>query len=422
MTTSTGQHEGRLLQHSLLLMVSAQVANVSNVVYHMAMGRGLSADEYGILATMLNMMLVISTPLDAMRNAMAHFSARAHRSQRPQDMRALVRRWLARVALLGVPAGVLMLGFHRPLAAFFHLPSPMPIILAGILFPGLLMLPLVCGGLQGMQRFLWMGAALHGWSVLRLLAALAFVLAGGVTATWGVASHGVGLFLALLVGLLGVHMVTRGSPTDGRAQRGMGRYFLNSLVMLAGYGVMMNSDVMLVRHFQPDAAGHFAWAATIGRSVVFLPMPIAMAMFPKVISTGGTSHASRTTLLRALAMVAGLIALGVAGTWILPWLPLRILYKVTEPTAEQLHLVRMVTLAMSPLGLSYLLLHFEMAQHRFATIPWLLALAASYIGGVALWHDSVGQIIAVLGAVSTVSALVYIAALMRANRPARPAA
>jgi len=174
---------------------------------------------------------------------------------------------------------------------------------------------------------------------------------------------------------------------------------------------------MLVRHFQPDEAGLFSRAATIGRSVVFLPMPIAMAMFPKVISSGGSTHGSRTTLLHAFGLVALLIGAAVAATWALPWLPLRILYDVSEPTPEMIHLVRVVTLAMSPLGLTYLLLNFEMAQHRFHTIPWLLILATAYIGGVAFWHDTVNQIILVLGAVSLLSAILFASAYLRAHPP-----
>jgi hypothetical protein len=99
-----------------------------------------------------------------------------------------------------------------------------------------------------------------------------------------------------------------------------------------------------------------------------------------------------------------------------PWIPLRILYGVTDPSPELQHLVRMVMLAMCPLGVSYLLLHFEMAQHRFGSVPWLIVLAAAYLGGVALWHPSVLAIVAVLGAVATASALLYLVILFRGAR------
>ena len=78
-------------------------------------------------------------------------------------------------------------------------------------------------------------------------------------------------------------------------------------------------------------------------------------------------------------------------------------------------LVRWVCLAMSPLGFTYVLVHFEMAQHRFACMPWLLACAGAYVGGVALWHETVLQVVAVLGAASLASALLFAAAVMRGS-------
>lgn len=409
--------EDRLLRHSFLLMVSSQVANVSNVLFHMVMGRNLTADEYGILATMLNLLLIVATPLDALRGAMAHFTARAHRAGERAVIRALLVRWVGRVAILAVPVSALVLVFYRQAAGFFHLPSAVPIVIVAASLPAFLFAPLLAGALQGVQAFVWMATSMHGWGVLRLALGFAFVTAGWVTATSGISAHALGLGFAVASGVLGVLVITRGAQRGGLATPGVASYFMNSLLLLAGYGILMNSDVMLVRHFHPDEAGFFSRAATIGRSVVFLPMPIALAMFPKVISSGGSTHGSRTTLLHALGMVALLIGSAVAATWALPWLPLRILYDVRDPTAEMIHLVRVVTLAMAPLGLTYLLLNFEMAQHRFQTIPWLLSLSAAYIGGVAMWHDTVNQIIVVLGVVSLLSAVLFAVAYLRAHGP-----
>ncbi len=418
MSDSAPARTDRLLQHSLVLMVAAQVANISNVLFHMVMGRHLSANDYGILSAMLNLLLICMTPLDALRGALAHFSARAHAAGEPAVIRALVRYWVARVLMVAVPISVAMLVLHEECAAFFHLESVLPIVVVAMVLPGLLSSPGMTGCLQGVQAFYWVALSVYGWSPLRLVLGLAFVTGGWLTAMSGLTAHAISIGFAIVLTASGVWAVTRGATTRAAAPRGVSHYFLSSLLLLGSFGVLMNCDVMLVRHYHPDLAGHFSWAATIGRSVIFLPMPIAMAMFPKVISTGGSSQASRSTLLKALGLVGGMIGTAVAATWILPWLPLRILYKVADPTPEMTHLVRVVALAMSPLGLTYLLLNFEMAQHRFQTIPWLLAAAAAYLGGVWLWHDTVDQIILVLGSVSLFSAIVFVVAFLRAQRSA----
>lgn len=413
MSESESKFEGKLVRHGILLVVLTGVANVANVVFHMVMGRALTGDEYGILAALLNLMLVLSTPLDALRNAMAHFAARAHRAEDPALARAIARRWSIRIALLAVPAGAAMWALRGVLADFFHLASSGPIAVVAIFLPAFMLLPVLAGILQGMQCFWWFGAAVHGVNLMRLVLGWTLVLVVAATAFYAVLAQGFAMLMGVATAAFAVWWITRSATERVEATRGIGPYFLKAMFMLAGYGMLMNSDVMLVRHFHPEAAGEFAWAATIGRSVVFLPMPIAMAMFPKVISAGGTSRSSRLTVLKALGMVVGMIGFGVAVSLIWPWLPLRILYGVKDPSPELEHLVRMVMLAMSPLGVSYLLLNFEMAQHRFRTVPWLLLIAAAYIGGVWFWHQTVLSIVAVLAAVSTASAALYLWELLR---------
>ncbi len=423
MTNADATFEGKLVRHGLLLIVITGVANVANVAFHMVMGRGLSSDEYGILATLLNLFLVMATPLEALRNAMAHFAARAHRAGDLALTRAIARRWCWRIGLLAIPASGALWLLHPRLTAFFHLPAPGPIYVVAASLFAFMMIPVLAGVLQGMQAFWWFGAALHGIGVVRLVLGLLFLAAGAATAYHAILSGALAMGGGVAVGLFGVWWITRGAGPRVPATRGIGPYFLKAMLMLAGYGVLMNCDVMLVRHFHPDAAGAFAWAATIGRSVVFLPMPIAMAMFPKVITHGGSTRSSRLALFKALGMAVALIGIGVGFSLAWPWIPLRILYGVTDPAPEVERLVRMVMLAMCPLGVSYLLLHFEMAQHRFGSVPWLLLLAAAYLGGVALWHPSVLAIVAVLGAVATASAALYLAILFRGARaPARPVA
>lgn len=422
MGENESQFEGKLLSHSLLLVVTTGIASAAAVVFHMIMGRRLEESEYGILAALLNMMLVLSTPLDALRNAMAQFAARAHRANDPALVRAIAWRWCLRIGLLSLPLSLALWLLHGPIAGFFHLQSPGPVLIVALCLPPFMLLPVAAGILQGIQRFWIFSASMHGMALIRLALGYGFVALLGATAFYAVLAHGLATLYGALAAILSVWWITRGAGPAVKATRGIGPYFLGAMFMLGAYGILMNCDVMIVRHFYPNEADAYAWAATIGRSVVFLPMPIAMAMFPKVISSGASSRSSRLILLKALGMVSAMIGAGVAVCLLWPKLPLLILYGIRDPAPELLHLVRMTMLAMCPLGITYLLLNFEMAQHRFGTVPWLALLAVAYVVGVWRWHGSVLAIVGVLGTVATASAVLYLWALLRPGRPAAAAA
>lgn len=410
----TSQHEQGLVRHSLLLLAATQVANVSNLVFQMLMGWSLKPAEYATLATMLNMTLIVATPLDALRTAMAHFTARSVRMGEPKAVRTLVMRWSEKISMVAVPVAIAGALASRPLAAFFQMTSPGPIALTSIVLVGLVILPLFTGALQGLQSFLWMSLSQYAWSVVRLVVGAALVWWVTRTALAGLAAQAIGVFTAVAIGWFGLRRVL-GAGGRGEPSHGVGAYFVRSLFMLAGYAVLMNADMILVKHFfAPEDAGVFAQAATIGRSVIFLPMPIALAMFPKVISMGTSSRTSRRTLVWALAMVVALIAAAAGAVSCWPWLPLRVMYNLRAPTAEQLLLVRYVVWAMAPLGLVYLLMNFEMAQHRFVAMPWALMAAAGYVVSVVVWHDHLINVALALGSASALAAAVFAVARWRA--------
>jgi hypothetical protein len=63
-------------------------------------------------------------------------------------------------------------------------------------------------------------------------------------------------------------------------------------------------------------------------------------------------------------------------------------------------ILRGMVWALTPVSLVYVLMAFELAQRRHRIGYALLACAAAYAVGVGLWHGSVLQVIAVLGAVN----------------------
>ena len=402
-----------LLRHSILLMAATQVGNVANLLFHVVMGRKLEPAEYGILAAMLGIVLIVATPMDALRMAMAHYSALLVQEGRSGAVAHLVRRWSRNLAIPAVL--VLMVGIlaSSGISKFFHLDNPMPVILTCFVLGSTFFLPMLAGALLGLQSFIWMSVCSQSWGLIRLVVGVVLVSLVGAYAEWGIAAHTLGAWGSVALGIWGLRWNLKSVPPLDEHVTGVTRYFIQSLLILAGFAILMNADVVMVKHFFPDAqqAGLFARAATIGRTMVFITMPIALAMFPKVASAGVMEAHNWKTLMSAIVYV--MIILGCAAFLcsVYAWIPLRILYNERTPTAEMIRLVRWVVCVMAPMGLTYLLMNFQMAQRRFKPAYLLLACAASYVGGVTLFHQTVWQVIAILGLVSTLSSVVLIAGL-----------
>lgn len=399
--------KSQMVRHSFVLIVLSNAANALSVVFQALMGRGLPSSEFTEMATMLNLMLVLTTPLDAIRTSLAHGAATGLSEGRPWTARDVVLRW-SRVAAI-VAAMILSAGWLLApwLQSFFHLGSLWPARLAALMLAFMLFSPLLVGTFQGVQFFYWMASAMGLWSLVRVVSGslLVYVLEWRA-ASAAVLSHALGVGVGLAISAWGVRALARRPAGRAAEHPAMGTYFASSLLMLSCYAVLMNIDMLLVKHYFPGVdADRFAQAALIGRSVVFLPVPVAYVLFPKVVAAAGSPARALRMLFQALGIAMSIIGLAVLAGTVMTWLPLLILFGIKNPAPEQLVLVRQVLWAMAPLSLTYMLINFEMAQRRFGALPFMIACVAAYVGGVALFHDSLGRFVGIMGGVSTASAI-----------------
>ncbi len=423
MTTDAPQnaHQSGLLRHSVLLLFATQFGNVATMLFQILMMRQLSRIEYGMLASMLSLVLITGTPLEALRTAVAHQTALLMRMGQGGALRAFLRHWAR--SLLVAAALIVLIGWlgRHGISTLLQLPAPGLVILTGFIVAGSLFMPYFQGALQGGQAFTWM--AIHGqvWGVVRFVigALLVWIWVSRSiqpTAMTALSAQMMAVVASVAVGGWAVARLIRRQPVCLELPFAGWNYFLLSLAVLIGYAVLMNADVALVKiFFDPEQAGVFAQAATIGRSIVFLPVPIAAVMFPKVVSAGVSTAGDRRVMLKALLFTAALI--GLAGFVCTVWTPfVWWIFTGSWDDPAGISLVRGVIWALSPLGLTFLLMNFELAQRRFWAPLLLLVLAGVYVVCVAVWHDRFGQVLTIMGSVNVASMILMFVAVFRPVR------
>ena len=414
------QDESGLIRHGSLLMAGTLVGALCNAGFHMAVGRTLPNAEYGSLVAMLGIVLAVGTPMLALQNTLAHFASSLAQAGRRGEIRPLVLHWARIFAALSVAIGGGAFLWRGPLAAFWRV-EPALVVLTFSVLAASLWMSLFYGLLQGMQAFGWLAWAPQAWGATRLVLGAAFTILLSATAFAAVAAQGIGVLAVLALCLWAAALLRLPAGAKAAQPPGTHRYLGSALVCLAGYALLMNLDTTLAKHyFDAETTGLFSKAATIARTAVFLPVPIATALFPKVTSTGDLTDESWKLLGRAMAF-AGLLIVSVAAVCaIFPQLPWTILYRAwpAESGPAAALLTRAMVLAMSPLALAYLLLNFEMAQRRFFWCYGLVPCGLAYVGGVALFHAHPAQVAMVLGAMNLAAALLLAAGIFFQRRRA----
>ncbi len=394
-----GDARDHLITHSLVLFIGAQFGNICNMLFQVAMARMLGDAEYGALFATLSALMMLSMPLGALGGAVTHFTAifvSREEQEKISAMMVAIAKDLLLPALLLV---VMVVLFRQELVGAFKLDSPTPVYLAAATIVVMLAGTIAGGVLTGLQAFEWVAMIGNGWTLLRLVLGVILVFLG-LGATGGLTANMVGMLtsavlsLAVSISFLGRRVTAVGRPA------GIYSYMGGYMATVTAFGILSSADILLVKYyFSPQQAGEFSKAAMWARMAYFLPGPVCSAMFPKVTSVGESSRASNRTLVKAMvltALIGGCIGLVCV---VFPGLLLRILDKDVHP--GQASLLRAMSLALAPLTLVMVLMNYELAQRRFRIMVPLYLCAAGYLLGVMRWHQTMLQVVYVLGAMST---------------------
>ena len=349
--------------------------------------------EYGVFGVLLAVaMFVPNMPLQMV---FAQQTAQALATKRERELAGMIRlAWLGTFGLWLVGAGCVWV-WHGDILARWRITNPagLWITLPVVLFS--FWLPMFLGVMQGQQNFLWMGWSNIFNAVGRLgLASFIVLLLGGYAAGM---MTGVCLGLAVAVGI-GVWQTRAlwrlpAQPFDRRSLLGQ------IIPLMLGFGAvqfLFTADTMFVKAcFSGDDSAFYVSAGTLSRGLMWLVVPLATVMFPKIVHS--VARSEKSNLLGVVLIGTGLLAAGGAvGLTILgPWI-VKLAYSKTYVSVAA-SVLPWYAWAMVPLSLAYALVNHLLARANFRVVPALLALAAAYAFALTQFHDSLVMVLKTLG-------------------------
>ena len=372
------------LRQSSWLALATGIAGLTSYAVHPFIKDAKA--EYGAFTAMLQLLNLIAIPAIGLQAVFTHKAAEAKSND---DHKRLAREQMAIGVIVFALAAVAFVWVHfkgDALVASMKLPAlnVLSVTLASGVFA--LLLPMVYGVLQGRQRFFWLGWAMFSLGVVRLAVAAVLVHLFGASTLNGMVGVAIGFVCAFL--LAGT---TSGLPALSPREwlpcvkqvdwRDLARRFVP--LSLGGGAViyMMSVDMIVVqRFFDEEQTGYYAAAGMIGRALIFFVGPMVMVMFPKIVRSRAEKNPTDVLKL-TLMLTAALCAVAVTLGFLVPDLPLRIVYD--ESYLKVTPLVPWFIAAMAPLALAAVVVNNILARGAYSVIYWLILLPALYT--VALW-------------------------------------
>jgi len=402
-----------LIRQGGWIFFAVSLGSLFNLLYQWYMVRNLTKVDFGILDSLLALLLYISVPTGTLQTAITKFTSSFHGLNQWNKIKIFLSRFGKMVFLFGLAFFLIIALGSGYISSFLQIPSAAPVVIIGVLVLLSLMLPLTLGGLQGLQIFGWFGLNGIVGTGLKLIMGIIFVSLGfgvmGALGAYILAS--LTMILLSFVPLrrfilekskLSADSIGAANPGDSSEEINfveIYKYFLPVAITLLCFINLINVDIILVKHFFPPIeAGYYAVARMVGKVILFLPAPITIVMFPKVSNLHAQGKNTLPILKKSLVIVGFLCGIAALLCIIFPSLIIRLLSR--EECLQSVNLVWLFALAMPFFALIYTILFYQLSIHRFNFVYPLIFFTILQTILIVLFHQTLSQVLYILCGIS----------------------
>ena len=301
----------RVLRSSAGIAIAMAVMNIGTYAFQMVAARLLGPSQYGAVAGMMALLMVLSVVQLGLQATAARRIAAAPEDVAAIEQTVLTTTWRASLAL-----GAVALVASPLVWWLLRLDGLLSAVLLGLCVVPVTVMGGQAGVLQGERRWLPL-------SLLYLSVGVPRVLLGGgallVSATEASAMAGVlvASWIPVVIGSWALRNRAHDAIVtahDREVRRDVRRETAGSSLALLAFVALSNLDVVVARNVLDDhQAGLYAGGLIVTKAVLFLPQFAVVILFPSM-STAGESRAA---IFRGLGFLSVLGAVCVAGTYLL---------------------------------------------------------------------------------------------------------
>lgn len=291
----------RLLLHNFIVGSGTIAAGLLGIGFQSMASHQLRPASYGAVFTVVTLITFVGIPAQAFTLLMAREASRARATGHHAASASLLGHGDRALLVSGLVLACALALASPLVSGFLELPANL-LLVAALGFPFGLALPLLIGGLQGEQRFTELASLSAGLAALKLGAAV------GLGIVFGPAGIVGGISLATFAAYVVARRLLRrrfAVHVHMPWLRSAAAYVAIILPSTLALGVLLSSDVVLVKHYFPNsAAGGYAAVAAVGRAVFWGASGVAIVLFPKITFHRAQGRSGLKLVAASLALVA----------------------------------------------------------------------------------------------------------------------
>jgi len=408
-TSARRRRLSALIRSSGFLAVCIMVTNVATYGFQIIAARILGPGQYGGVASMMSLLLVVGVVQLGMQ---ATASRRV--TETPGQERAIERTVLRATYRAAIVVGVVMLAASPLVWRVLRLDSIYPALLVAVCAVPLTIMGGQAGVLQGERRWLDLAMVYLALGIPRVIVTTA---AMWIRSTEGAAMAGVAL-AQFAPAVVGWWVLRRRADNDAKPGpvKPVVVEMLHGSFALLGFFALSNVDILIARNVLSDhVSGLYAGGLILTKAVLFLPQFVVIIAFPSM----SAEASRRSALIKSLALVGGLGACAIAGSWLLSWLAM--IFIGGPDYAEIEGLLWVFAILGMVLSVLQLLVYSVLARRSrlSAYLLWIAVAAALALG--AMQTTAEGLVWAVLSVDAALAAVLLATTFWRLNQtPHRP--
>ncbi len=359
------------------------------------LNKALPPGQYGSFGAFLTVVMLLPTiPLQMI---MTQQTAKALATGRRGELAGLIRFvWAATTTLWLLGAGALW-WWQKDVLAALNMNDAVGLWVTAFVVLLSIWMPMFWGTLQGEQNFLWLGWSMLSNGIGRITLSVVAVL---VLHEYAAGMMGGVLFGVALAALIG-GWVTRSlwlGPSLPFDWLGLLRQVTPLLFGFLGFQILFTADTLFVKHYFPKATVDFYLSAgTMSRALMWLVLPLATVMFPRLVHSAARSEKSdllgMVFLGTAILSVLGAVGLSVVGPFVVKLAYSQAYMKVATT------ILPWYAGAMIPLALANVLLNSLLARpdSKLPLAICVMVVALGYMFALTQFHDSLITVLKTLG-------------------------